>query len=189
MSAHILLPLGSLTIALQERDDIINRFRDKKRRRVWKKKIRYHCRKNLADRRVRVKGRFVRRELDSTSPSGEPGQDVDDEDESDDPGGDAVISSSSADGATSEELGSKRRRHEAELAANTKHTSKRTKRVIFDSSVAGASSSATSGISSVSVHSASSVIISDSPSTEIGSPGHPDEDLGKKRMRRHSIAY
>lgn len=44
----------------EERDEIINRFREKRRRRVWKKSIRYHCRKNLADRRVRVKGRFVR---------------------------------------------------------------------------------------------------------------------------------
>ena len=43
-----------------ERQCIIARFHEKKRRRVWKKKIRYHCRKNLADRRVRVKGRFVR---------------------------------------------------------------------------------------------------------------------------------
>ena len=44
----------------EERQCIIARFHEKKRRRVWKKKIRYHCRKNLADRRVRVKGRFVR---------------------------------------------------------------------------------------------------------------------------------
>jgi hypothetical protein len=44
----------------EERNAIIARFRDKRRRRVWKKKIRYHCRKNLADRRIRVKGRFVK---------------------------------------------------------------------------------------------------------------------------------
>lgn len=40
-----------------ERTAILERFRDKRRRRVWVKKIRYDCRKNLADRRIRVKGR------------------------------------------------------------------------------------------------------------------------------------
>mmetsp|Transcript_5191 Transcript_5191/g.7970 ORF Transcript_5191/g.7970 Transcript_5191/m.7970 type:complete len:265 (+) Transcript_5191:178-972(+) len=44
----------------EERNTIISRFHQKRKRRVWKKKIRYHCRKNLADSRVRVKGRFVK---------------------------------------------------------------------------------------------------------------------------------
>ena len=44
-----------------ERAAIINRFKGKRSRRVWNKKIRYGCRKNLADRRLRVKGRFVKR--------------------------------------------------------------------------------------------------------------------------------
>jgi len=44
-----------------ERAAIISRFQDKRSRRVWNKKIRYSCRKNLADRRLRVKGRFVKR--------------------------------------------------------------------------------------------------------------------------------
>ena len=39
----------------EERMSIISRFQDKRKNRVWKKKIRYHCRKNLADRRVRIK--------------------------------------------------------------------------------------------------------------------------------------
>jgi CCT motif len=39
----------------EERQSIISRFQDKRRTRVWKKKIRYHCRKNLADRRIRIK--------------------------------------------------------------------------------------------------------------------------------------
>jgi hypothetical protein len=39
----------------EERQSILSRFQDKRRNRVWKKKIRYHCRKNLADRRVRIK--------------------------------------------------------------------------------------------------------------------------------------
>lgn len=44
-----------------ERAAIIERFMQKRSRRVWNKKIRYDCRKNLADRRLRVKGRFVKR--------------------------------------------------------------------------------------------------------------------------------
>jgi hypothetical protein len=44
-----------------ERAAIIARFQRKRSRRVWNKKIRYGCRKNLADRRLRVKGRFVKR--------------------------------------------------------------------------------------------------------------------------------
>jgi len=43
-----------------ERAAIIKRFQSKRSRRVWNKKIRYSCRKNLADRRLRVKGRFVK---------------------------------------------------------------------------------------------------------------------------------
>mmetsp|Transcript_111408 Transcript_111408/g.322083 ORF Transcript_111408/g.322083 Transcript_111408/m.322083 type:complete len:376 (-) Transcript_111408:150-1277(-) len=45
-----------------ERAAIIARYQGKRSRRVWNKKIRYNCRKNLADRRLRVKGRFVKKE-------------------------------------------------------------------------------------------------------------------------------
>lgn len=44
----------------EERIAIIERFKAKRLRRVWRKKIRYNCRKNLADKRMRVKGRFVK---------------------------------------------------------------------------------------------------------------------------------
>lgn len=44
-----------------ERAAIIARYNDKRTRRNWNKKIRYNCRKSLADRRLRVKGRFVKR--------------------------------------------------------------------------------------------------------------------------------
>lgn len=45
----------------QERAAIIARFNEKRSHRNWNKKIRYNCRKSLADRRLRVKGRFVKR--------------------------------------------------------------------------------------------------------------------------------
>lgn len=50
-----------------ERAAIISRFNSKRARRVWNKKIRYSCRKNLADRRLRIKGRFVKRDNISTT--------------------------------------------------------------------------------------------------------------------------
>ena len=50
-----------------ERAAIIARYQGKRSRRVWNKKIRYNCRKNLADRRLRVKGRFVKRSTEDAS--------------------------------------------------------------------------------------------------------------------------
>ena len=44
----------------QQRAAKLHRFHQKRLARKWKKKIRYDCRKNLADKRVRVKGRFVK---------------------------------------------------------------------------------------------------------------------------------
>jgi hypothetical protein len=40
----------------------IERFLEKRRRRIWRKRIKYDVRKNFADSRLRVKGRFVRKE-------------------------------------------------------------------------------------------------------------------------------
>jgi len=52
-----------------ERAVILAKFNAKRSRRVWNKKIRYNCRKNLADRRMRVKGRFVKRSVEEPAKS------------------------------------------------------------------------------------------------------------------------
>merc|ERR1719163_190015 len=44
------------------RKKLLAKFHAKRKRRVWNKKIRYGCRKQLADSRVRIKGRFVKKE-------------------------------------------------------------------------------------------------------------------------------
>jgi hypothetical protein len=49
--------IGPLT--QQQRQDKLKRYLDKKQRRVWAKRIKYDCRKKVADSRVRIKGRFV----------------------------------------------------------------------------------------------------------------------------------
>jgi hypothetical protein len=47
---------------LNERYLKIKRFKEKKQRRIWTKKIFYDCRKQVADKRVRIKGRFICKE-------------------------------------------------------------------------------------------------------------------------------
>ena len=39
----------------------MQRFLEKRKKRIWHKKVKYTCRKKLADNRPRVKGRFVKR--------------------------------------------------------------------------------------------------------------------------------
>eukprot|EP01035_Chromulina_nebulosa_P030648 gene30648-40742_t len=54
------LPEGRIGIYnKEERKALIRKFHEKQKRRIWNKKVRYFCRKNLADTRVRIKGRFV----------------------------------------------------------------------------------------------------------------------------------
>lgn len=48
--------------SLAERHDRIKRYRDKRAMRNYNRRVKYDCRKVIADKRVRVHGRFVRRE-------------------------------------------------------------------------------------------------------------------------------
>ncbi|CAG9332463.1 unnamed protein product [Blepharisma stoltei] len=57
--------LGSLTKS--ERASKVKRYLDKKHSRVYDKKVRYQSRKESADKRVRVCGRFVKQEVPSRS--------------------------------------------------------------------------------------------------------------------------
>lgn len=52
--------IGNLTP--EERFNKIKRYKEKRERRVWSKKINYGCRKRVADNRLRIKGRFVTKE-------------------------------------------------------------------------------------------------------------------------------
>lgn len=49
----------------RERQEALTRFRNKRANRSFRKRVRYECRKQLADSRPRVKGRFVGRKSDS----------------------------------------------------------------------------------------------------------------------------
>lgn len=172
---------------MQERDDIIERFREKKRRRVWKKKIRYHCRKNLADSRVRVKGRFVRRGSQisdgAPSPSGDGSIEEEDEevvDDDDSDGEEAMSGDMDAATAVSAgdvtESGLKRSRGTDHAAEGTAKKQKKFRRVLFDKSAIDNSSSGSTPTTSA-------------PEATGGTSQGGDNDEVYSRMRRHSIAY
>ena len=46
-------------LSFEKRRVKLLRYLDKKKRRVWKKKVNYDCRKKVADKRLRIKGKFV----------------------------------------------------------------------------------------------------------------------------------
>ena len=49
--------------ASERRAEAIRKFREKKKARTFKKKVRYESRKRLAEARPRIKGQFVRPEV------------------------------------------------------------------------------------------------------------------------------
>ena len=49
--------------ATERRQEAIRKFREKKKARTFKKKVRYESRKRLAEARPRIKGQFVRPEV------------------------------------------------------------------------------------------------------------------------------
>ena len=57
------------TISIEERRQKVLRFLEKRKRRVYTKKISYLCRKRVADQRQRFKGRFVSKKTEATSAS------------------------------------------------------------------------------------------------------------------------
>lgn len=54
----------------QERQEALQRFREKKQRRQFQKRVRYHVRKRLAEARPRYKGRFSKPGADESSDDG-----------------------------------------------------------------------------------------------------------------------
>ena len=50
------------TITAEERRIKVNKFLEKRKRRIFTKRISYACRKRVADSRIRIKGRFVTKE-------------------------------------------------------------------------------------------------------------------------------
>ena len=49
-------------LSYEERLIRLNRYREKRGRRVWRRRVSYQCRKKVADNRMRIKGRFVTKE-------------------------------------------------------------------------------------------------------------------------------
>lgn len=62
------------TITVEERRLKVQKFLEKRKRRVYTKKISYLCRKRVADQRERYKGRFVSKKTDMSRPSENPAE-------------------------------------------------------------------------------------------------------------------
>lgn len=55
------MSIGHATIMDEGREARVSRYREKRRKRLFSKKIRYEVRKLNAEKRPRMKGRFVKR--------------------------------------------------------------------------------------------------------------------------------
>ena len=56
--------IGAYT--LKERRKKLERYLEKRTRRIWDRNVRYQCRKNIAVNRLRVRGRFISREEETS---------------------------------------------------------------------------------------------------------------------------
>ena len=50
------------TLTKLKRAEKIQKYLQKRKKRIWHKRIEYDCRKKVADKRLRIKGRFVTKE-------------------------------------------------------------------------------------------------------------------------------
>ncbi|KAK1266774.1 Zinc finger protein CONSTANS-LIKE 5 [Acorus gramineus] len=68
-------------LSVEEKKERINRFMKKRNERNFRKKIKYACRKTLADSRPRVRGRFAKNDEfgEATRPSSSHHEDEDDD--------------------------------------------------------------------------------------------------------------
>ncbi|XP_020573248.1 uncharacterized protein LOC110019769 [Phalaenopsis equestris] len=60
ITPHEASMLKNKSISIEERNEKINRYKHKRSKRNFKKKITYRCRKTIADSRPRVRGRFAK---------------------------------------------------------------------------------------------------------------------------------